>query len=135
MKLVSLLPQNSCRSPPKHRVSVPAFMVEVQNQIIDKLKQNYHEFERCPVICQCIVDAQEIIQNFKERSESTVSEQQREDEIDIKDIEDIKSQKMKSDFGGNQKKFEFMSGECLEDRKSVFQAHIVNINSKDEVSS
>ncbi|CAD5233869.1 unnamed protein product [Bursaphelenchus xylophilus] len=122
-----LLPNYPFESPPDHRIIAPAFMTELQRKISERFRQNYEDFKGIPVICQCIADAQNIIDEYQREP---ASEKAKEDhEIEDKQVEVVKRPKAVNLSG---QRFNWISGECLEDRKSVFQAHITNVHKKED---
>ncbi|CAD5230931.1 unnamed protein product [Bursaphelenchus okinawaensis] len=117
-------------SPPEHHVIVPAFMTELQRKLIDQFRTDYNDFKGIPVICQCIVTAQNIVEDYKKNLEA---KPQTNDNIEEerRESEGIRANNIGRSCISS-RRYDWMSGECFEDRKSVFQAHIVNVHTKDE---
>ncbi|KAI6204863.1 hypothetical protein M3Y94_00726200 [Aphelenchoides besseyi] len=112
-------------SPLEHKIRVPVFLSNVQRKIEDRLNQNYELLIGLPLLAVCISDVETIVRDtadelkgFKKQADVSPSDNNNAKTISKK----ISKPKI----------FNWKSGSSIEDRKSVFQAHIVEVKTKEE---
>ncbi|KAI6207231.1 Protein IMPACT-like protein [Aphelenchoides fujianensis] len=113
--------------PPQHNVLVPAFLTAVQRKIHRRLEENYAQLAGGSLLITCIADLEAIVREAAAEQKAT-----REAEIAVESKEPDDEQQPAAVAQPKERRFPWRSGPCLEDRKSVFQAHFVEIKSRDD---
>lgn len=111
-------------------------MTGLRQQLSDGLTKLYTDFPNMPIVCQAIAEGQAILQDYNKATDrfNTNLEVPASTSADIKLSSVADNDAPINNHTGNVKRYPWQSGECLEDRKSVFQAHIVPIHDKTDVS-
>ncbi|KAI6172994.1 RWD domain-containing protein [Aphelenchoides besseyi] len=112
-------------SPLQHKIHVPVFLSNVQRKIEDRLNQNYELLIGLPLLAVCISDVETIVRD----TANDLKEFKKQTNASPRDQNNPKTVAKKID---KPKIFNWKSGPSIEDRKSVFQAHIVKVKTKEE---
>lgn len=117
-------------SPPIYEISAPSLRGIEKRKLCQQLEDIYADgFIGEPGVIYAWI---ECIREFMDQSSKDVDEDEVESDCD--EVSDKLSENMKlSDHSSGLKCPEILTGECIEDRKSVFQPHFARVNNLDEV--
>ena len=119
-------------SPPIYEISAPFLRGVEKRKLCQQLEDIYADgFIGEPGVIYAWIECIREFIDKSSKNESTTEEDEVESDCD--EVSDKLSENMKLDHSSGLKCPEILTGECIEDRKSVFQPHFARVNNIDEV--